>query len=149
MISTADGFAVGDIYDPVNPLPAIIRWNGSSWDNQTHPAVRGLYDISVFDSNNAWAVGADTNMDCTLLRWNGTNWTAYTCPIGVTGLSSISMVSANDAWAVGGDDIIHWDGSSWSREAVTVTDNLNDIDMLSATEGWAVGDHGTIMHFSP
>jgi photosystem II stability/assembly factor-like uncharacterized protein len=111
--------------------------------------VRGLYDISVFDSNNAWAVGTDTNMDCTLLRWDGTIWTSYTCPVGVSGLSSISMISANDVWAVGGDDIIHWDGSSWSREDVSVPDNLNDIDMLSATEGWTVGDHGTIMHFCP
>ena len=59
------------------------------------------------------------------------------------------MFRANDVWAVGGDDIIHWDGSSWSRLDVLVPANLYDIDMLSATEGWAVGANGTIMHFSP
>jgi len=149
MLSTTDGWAVGDIYDPSNPLPAIIRWDGVKWNNQTHPAVRGLYDISALDSNNAWAVGADTNYDCTLQRWDGISWTSYTCPAGVSFLSAVSMVSANDVWAVGGDDIIHWDGNNWTRLAYDPPYPLNDIDMISATEGWAVGDSGTILHYSP
>jgi hypothetical protein len=66
MLNTTDGWAVGDIFDPSNPLPAIIRWDGISWTNQVHPAVRGLYDISALDSNNAWAVGLDANKECTL-----------------------------------------------------------------------------------
>jgi hypothetical protein len=149
MLNTTDGWAVGDIYNPTNPLPAIIRWDGSNWNDQIHPTVRGLVDISALDSNNAWAVGGDTNYICTLQRWNGSSWTSYTCPDGVVGLSAISMVSANDVWAVGGYDIIHWDGSAWTQISYTPSYYLRDIDMISSTEGWAVGDNGIILHYSP
>lgn len=149
MLSDMDGFAVGDIIDPGNPLPAIIRWNGSTWENQTHPAVLSLSDISAFDSNHAWAVGRDTTFTCTLLNWNGSTWSAYSCPSGVDHLAAISMVAADDVWAVGGTNLVHWDGNSWTKADVIAPADLNDIEMRSAIEGWAVGDSGTILHFSP
>lgn len=149
MFNELDGFAVGDIFDPANPLPAIIRWNGTSWENQTHPPVQGLGDISILDSNNAWAVGLDANYTCTLLNWNGSAWSTYSCPSGVDYLSAISMVAENDVWAVGGPHFIHWDGISWTSVEVAVPADLNDIEMRSANEGWAVGAGGTIVHFAP
>ncbi len=149
MLNTSDGWAVGDIYDPTNPLPAIIRWDGSTWNDQIHPGVRGLVDISALDSNNAWAVGADPNYICTILRWNGSSWTSYNCPDGVNGLSAISMVSSNDVWAVGGNNIIHWDGSNWTRISYTPSYPLKDIDMISSSEGWAVGNNGIVLHYAP
>lgn len=149
MLNTTDGWAVGDIFDPSNPLPAILRWDGFNWNDQVHPPVRGLYDISALDSNSAWTVGSDANMECTLQMWNGSSWTSFSCPAGVSYLSAISMVSANDVWAVGGYDIIHWDGNNWTRFAYDPPYQLNDIDMISATEGWAAGNNGIVLHYSP
>ncbi|MGH2486074.1 MAG: hypothetical protein ACRDHE_08695, partial [Ktedonobacterales bacterium] len=73
-------------------------------------------------------------------------------------MNAVQMLSATDGWAVGTQNygnqdeypfygIMHYDGSSWSQQALPPIPNLTSaysvelysLDMLSATEGWAAG----------
>jgi hypothetical protein len=44
---------------------AIIRWDGNSWRNVTSPTSEWLNSVDIFDSSEAWIVGANG----TIYRW--------------------------------------------------------------------------------
>jgi hypothetical protein len=89
------------------------------------------------------------------------NPTSITSPV-TTNLNAVYILSnatppANpslndfDAWAVGdGGVILHWNGTQWTEQNSSTTDNLYGVIMTNATNGWAVGGSstkGTILHY--
>jgi len=84
-------------------------------------------------------------------------------------LRSVSSDSPTDAWAVGSVTpsrhersalILHWNGTTWSREDVSIPDStdsgLNSVSAVSPTDVWAVGyyrrmhqhRYGLILHWN-
>jgi hypothetical protein len=120
------------------------RWNGSTW-TQTPSANAGgpfppnccsYFDaVSASTASNAWAVGeyqyyqsGAARWKSLIERWNGSSWVQTASPNPGTSygtrLVGVSTVSATDTWAVGYYNtattykalILHWDGSSWTRQ---------------------------------
>jgi hypothetical protein len=60
-------------------------------------------------------------------------------------LNAVAAVSARDAWAVGATNslhplILHWNGTSWTRAALTsLSGQLFGVAAISARDAWAVG----------
>ncbi len=157
-------WAVGQ--DRFNTFMVIIRWNGTTWLNQSFNPPgnsRDLNDVFCASANDCWAVGDRDGNNFVFARWNGTAWSKYTVTDAANreNLFGVHCVAANDCWAVGaGDAFIRWDGvnwtvptptpalqrwntTAWSNAAAllpTGIDDLNAVSMLSYADGWAVGD---------
>lgn len=64
------------------------------------------------------------------------------------GVKSIWSVAQNDAWAVGDVGLVlHYDGSSWKKVSLGLTETLYGIWGTSATNLWIVGEKGKILHY--
>jgi hypothetical protein len=71
------------------------------------------------------------------MRWNGSAWATVTVPdIGT--LTSVAATGRSDVWAVSKFGIIHWDGTSWSKEPVL--DGAIRVAARTTDDAWAVGN---------
>lgn len=146
MLSSSDGWAVGNRRGCANPGLTILRYSGGAWACPAGLLVvdRNLNSVFMLDLDNdgdaddGWTVGNNG----TILRWNynctGTaqnnQWNNCT---GATNqrLNSVFCVNASDCWAVGnGGTIVHWDGSAWTthpQSGVVTGQNLNSVYVIS------------------
>ena len=110
----------------------LIPGGGSAW----WQALKGFSDSDV------WAAGLTG-----LSHFDGTRWSTLTpTDEPITGLSG---VASNDLWAVGwGGLILHWDGTTWTQVASTVTENLNAVFAASANDAWACGNAGKVIRWN-
>lgn len=121
----------------------IVRWNGSSWKQQSTPnpgsGLNSLLGVAATSSANAWAVGSydnglNTSAQTLIERWNGSSWKQVTSPSpGGSGsghasvLNGVTAISATNAWAVGyyvsttthriTTLIEHWNGTAWKQQS--------------------------------
>jgi len=64
-------------------------------------------------------------------------------------LTGVWGTSATDVWAVGKRGVIlHYNGTSWSRQQSPVTTDLLGIRGRSASDIYAVGAQGTYIHYN-
>lgn len=143
----------------------VLHWNGTSWSQAALPRLDGdLAAVTALSPKDAWAVGHyfGSKFDKSLvLHWNGTAWTRQSSPnpsragaASINTLNGVNAVSGTDAWAVGfygrvtgqgGVDktlILHWNGSTWVRQAspsVSTSSGLDSVAALSPTDAWATG----------
>jgi hypothetical protein len=138
MVSATDGWAVGN-------YGRILRWNGSSWQLVDSPTSLYIISVDMVSATDGWAVGG-LYPDGEIYRWNGTSWQTLSSPPS-NELEEVSMVSSTDGWAVSwyGDELLHWDGVSWTKSSSQI--KARAVDMLSSTDAWAVGVG--IMHYAP
>jgi hypothetical protein len=161
---TTDVMATGYFYDGQTRGYA-IRWNGSSWAQQSTPStpygeLRGLV---VLSATNAWAVGTryptNTPPDYKALieHWNGTSWSVVSAPAhrGDDTLLSIDANGRRDIVAVGYGQrasirtfALRYDGANWAIQS-TPDPSTTGIDELWGTSYvpgtntfWAVGEEG-------
>ncbi|MBL7057969.1 hypothetical protein ISS03_01410 [Patescibacteria group bacterium] len=102
-----------------------------------------LNDISVINSNDAWAVGNTGK----IAHRDGSGWSLFV-ELGGSNLNGIDMVDSNNGWAVGqGGELNYYDGVSWTLAQDTGGDIWNAVDMIDAGDGWVVGNSGKILHY--
>lgn len=111
-------------------------WNGSNWNNQPLPPVKGAFNL-VLDSNNNPHL-ADLSIDGLMyVWWTGSNWTIQTVTKeirGVTGFLALDS-TGNPAIAYRADFGLHnnpdgtvgtwqvlkyasWNGSNWDTQTI-------------------------------
>lgn len=139
-----------------NTTRMFYQWSGTTpWTAQN---VNGLFNASfpfngVFcsSSTDCWAVGANA----TFARWTG-SWAALATGLPAAKYNGVYCNNSSDCWAVGNinggrDLIVHYNGTSWSRDASnpTPTVNLNHVSCKNANDCWAVGStsSGGIVHY--
>lgn len=115
-----------------------------------------LWNLSVVNAKDAWAVGDQTVKQHTysLVRhWNGKTWTKVALPSVGGGnyvyLASVSASSASNVWISGQDNngaghtyLFHWNGRGWSTSVGNIPKNTEVFFMphvlaLSATDVWS------------
>jgi hypothetical protein len=111
-----------------------------------------LEAVSAVSATDAWAVGyyAPGSITKPLIQhWDGNSFTVVT-GAAITGrsmLQDVAAVSSDDAWAVGfvASSVLieHWDGTAWTRTAVSTRGDLFAVGAISSTDVWAVGSNGT------
>ena len=89
---------------------AILHFDGSAWSEvRSGVSIPNLGAVWANGSSDAWAVGQG------IVHWNGSAWSVSVS--GGSWLSGIWSSALNDAWAIGAEDVLHWDGISWSPMA--------------------------------
>ncbi|MEM7032264.1 MAG: hypothetical protein AAF629_22125 [Chloroflexota bacterium] len=114
----------------------ILHYDGVSWQTVPSSWDHHLNAIAMIDENTGWAVG-DGGL---VLQYQNGIWQEQVVPAhSHINLRDISIVTSSDIWVVG-DWIMHYDGSTWSVNAVDTEDyNINAIDMISTEKGWTAG----------
>jgi len=126
----------------------IVRWDGAAWATE---AIGGAAFTAILNSvwctsgSDCWAVGntptAGAAGEVIVRRQAGAapNWTRVAPSAGIpdVNLTKVACASGNDCWAVGvnsgGELILRWDGSSWTRRAVSAllaNRNLNALAVI-------------------
>ena len=161
--SPTNAWAVGNTKVGAVTRTLIERWNGTSWQIQQSPNVRGGYNVLTgvvaISPTDAWAIGTSRvsgNAEGLIEHWDGSTW-AIQPSAQVAGaqlnLSGVSATSATDVWAVGyftppGSTveqtfIEHWDGTSWTQlsspNATANTNFLSGVAAVSPSIALAVG----------
>lgn len=88
--------------------PLILRWNGTTWAQQTSLALTSggtLAAVTAISATDAWAArfGGPRDDLIVIEHWNGTAWTLVPSPVHVGELVGLAASSASDVWAVGQD----------------------------------------------
>ena len=147
-LATDGGYAVGG-------NQTLLHFENNTWTKQTGPSgnfTYALYDISLVDARNGWAVGGwSTSAGGTTYYYgmalklvNGA-WTLSMNSLGWE-LRAIDLVDANNGWAVGrSGQLTRISSGSYSPQIGGVTTGqLNGVDVIDMNTGWAVGVSGLI-----
>jgi hypothetical protein len=135
----------------------VERYDGSRWVAMTAPAGVALRGLDVVSSTEVWVAGYSGSA-ATVAQWkNGTWTTRYTqASTGrhLTVFEAIAVDPSGEVWAVGWDRdynapgrpvsslVVHFNGTSWSREDTPNPANRNtlmDVVALANGEVFAVG----------
>ena len=128
-----DVWAVGD-------ASRILHWNGLAWSTVSIAGSKNLKAVWGTDLTHVWIAGTGN----TLLRWDGTTWRAAGA---VTGdFNALWGTSDTDVWALGNGVVVHWDGTSWTNEALPPgAQPIKGAWGTAADNILAVGDNGMIL----
>lgn len=150
-LSRDDVWAVGN--------ETVWRATGGRWRAVAPPHLNGvgsyqLLGVDAASSSDVWIVGYTkaTSDDRALTplawHWTGSAWSDTKLPqldpSPDIDLAAVASSSASDVWAVGAAGLIlHWDGSSWTRQPLNISDekyiNLQSVVAISQKDAWAVG----------
>lgn len=130
MISPTDGWIVAS-------HGVTYHWNGTYWHRLPPiPGVTDLNSVSVVHANDVWAVGSGLQRPV-IVRWNGSSWQHMPTPQPSSwSYQTISMLSATDGWIGGVSEVLHWNGTSWIKEAETRIPSGYVSTALSPTNVW-------------
>jgi hypothetical protein len=151
---TAFGVSGSDLWlsAAVGPLgsvrqPVMYQWKAGTWSTVPSPldAAPGARIAAIWSTSptDVWAGGQRTTATDAgaattttfLMRWDGSTWSLVTPPVlGRDGQSILSIWgTANDVWFGGTDaglnpvgNIWHFDGTTWSDEALPTSQKLNN-----------------------
>jgi hypothetical protein len=126
----------------------LFEWGGTSWATITTP-ISGTFaaltnSVFAISANDVWAVGSAG----TIFHWDGST-VSYSPNVTSRVLTNIAGAWANsstDVWAVAGNQVLHFDGTSWSVQTTLGANTLNAI-WGTGGELWAVGAGGLSYHY--
>jgi hypothetical protein len=145
--STTNVWAIGSLVE---------RYNGTNWVAMSSPAGVALRGLDVVSPSEVWVAGYSGSA-ATVAQWkNGTWTTRYTqASTGrhLTVFEAIAVDGSGQVWAVGWDRdydapgrpvsslIVHFNGTSWSREITPNPANRNTLMDVALANGevFAVG----------
>ncbi|GAA3830207.1 hypothetical protein GCM10022226_58810 [Sphaerisporangium flaviroseum] len=123
--------------DPDGAPSDVLRWSGSAWREQQHPARFDLTAVAAAGPDDVWILGRGPGSP--MQHWNGASWqdVAYPCAVtsprppcrGRSYLDHLSLAVRADghAWAVGppwadggSPVVLHWDRSRWQQVSLNV-----------------------------
>jgi hypothetical protein len=178
--SPTDAWAVGSYAVPRAHVvqTVVLHWNGSAWSAVQGPNpgsfLNELDSVRAISSTDVWALGyfiASPGGPHKLLvaHWNGTTWSQFGVPAAVaknllvTRFQTFDPVSATSVYAIQphvvrlphgvikSDEILHWNGSSWSKTGCRDLRRRQDCDpsffgaelsgvsAVSNSDVWAAG----------
>jgi hypothetical protein len=136
-----------------------------TWETYTFGGVNGssyLKDVAIINENNIWAVGeihtAETDQfdsngvwvkPYNAVHWDGNNWELKRILYNNNfwAINTILAFSDNDIWF---DVFVHWNGSSFSNDAipnVLMGWRSNSLWGTSSKDFYVVGNGGNIAHY--
>lgn len=116
--------------------------------NNTGLTGYNLHEVFSFAANDVWVT---TNGINGAAHWNGTTWALHQLPSTGTYADCAGLWGAapNDLWAAcTKGDLLHWDGTMWTKATSPTTADLQDIYGFAANDIWAVGNNNTLLHYN-
>jgi hypothetical protein len=153
----ADAWAVGWSTRDITSAPSVplaLRWNGTRWQSVPLPSTpnTALYAVEALTPTNVWAAGStytsESGEQPYVARFNGTSWRRVATPTIFNGgrLTDIVALSPSNIVAVGivGNGgrslVLHWNGSSWTRESAPDANQIAGAAAVGPNTFWAVGN---------
>ena len=102
--------------------------------------------VWAFSATDVWFLDGGP----TVHRFDGSTWSTLATP-STGGLACIYALSASDVWLCAGDEVLHYDGSTFTASDVTATTGLDSLSAIWATgtnDVWAVGDDAIVAHYN-
>ena len=141
-VGKSDAYAVGSRQKGPGNSGAVLRWNGSKWNEVTIPGSAGSFQaVGGSSSSDVWVMGIAAHGVSAAWHWNGKAWTSVTTNFRAGG---VAVLNASDAWAVGGDESgkgesLHWNGKTWRMVPMPFT--AFRVSAVSKNNVWAVGEN--------
>lgn len=137
-------------------VPAIARWDGSTWAISSTPAVTEettFEAISATGPNDMWVVGSRGvgTFSVVILRYTGSDWTSVPASVTQGELFDVASGSDGAVWAVGarfGAPLtLRWDGTQFQQEPTpdilrNDATRLKAVAVSSGGDVWAAGGGG-------
>lgn len=143
----------GDETWAVGRAGTILHSSGLSFSLQRSGTEEDLHAIWGSGLEDIWAVGTN----CTILHNTGSGWSRVPSNVEREGRPCLSTFGAiwgsgpDDVWVVAteGSEVIHWNGSSWSRrmEGLQRFGGFSAIWGQTASDVWIVGTYGGTAHW--
>ncbi len=103
-------------------------------------------EVWSFSPTDVWILDGSSFVH----RFDGSEWSMLgTNTSG--GLTCIYAVSANDVWLCAGDEVLHYDGATFTASDVTTPTGLDGLTAIWATgpnDVWVVGDDAIVAHYN-
>jgi hypothetical protein len=155
VVSQTDVWAFGS----TGAGPAIGTWHldGRTWTHMTSSPASYLGKASVVSRNNIWATGWN-GLEGVLAHWNGSAWKADPSVLRAlpkpsakveVAIDSVKALSSSSLWVVArvgrsnskgqwhfGPEVVHWNGSSWSRVAASAYGYYLPVAVPDGHGGW-------------
>ncbi len=135
--SASDAWAVGGTPgDAKAPNDVVLHFDGTAWNPEVLPDAplgRSLFKVWGTSSNDLYVVGEAG----TLWHRKGAAWKLESkdAPLASGTLFTVNGCNGGDVYAVGGGDVLHSDGTKWSKIDVTLSSQLNGVAcMFSETD---------------
>ena len=139
-----DVWVVGGTPDggTTQPNDVLLHFDGSLFTPSPLPQTLGRSFFKVWGtgSDNLYIVGEYG----TIWHRTGTTWAleANSPPLATGNLTTVHGCSASEVYAVGGQDVLAWDGTSWTRANVTLENGVNGVSCASPGNVVIVGFGG-------
>lgn len=122
-----DVWAVGGMVGgpATSPDDVVLHYDGSTWTQiplPGEPKQRALFKVWGTSSDNLVVVGEAG----VIWHKNGDEWIAPP-PIANGILTTVHGCSENDVYAVGGRDVLHFDGTTWTRLDLVLSNDVNGV----------------------
>jgi hypothetical protein len=155
--TSTDAWAVGYYPGPNSMLAgSIAHWDGTAWKDVTNaPPTNQLFRVWGSSPSDVWVVGDEVvggGLVAIVLHFNGSTWSiAYTDPI--QDFASVWGSGPNDVWVSGLGDMVHFDGTAWSKAGPTsATVHTFGVWGTGPSDVWAWGtedggSNGMLFHY--
>jgi hypothetical protein len=159
-VVSAWGTGPDDVYVVGGPLgntgfeAVAVHFDGSAWARLSPGGADGFWWVSGSGAKDVWMVGEHGR----IAHWDGAAFHDFT-PLTTATLWGVWAASPTDAWAVGGtpeggtaapnDIVLHWDGTTWTQEALPGTPlgrTLYKVWGTASDDLYAIGESGTVWH---
>jgi hypothetical protein len=113
--SQTNVWAVGYYADKSRNGNVVLHYDGAAWEEVFAPGEnKYVYDVSMYNNNNGWAVGGEKVGSQTYGRtWQCVNgvWLERVCPVEKS-VYEVEVVSKTEAWALSSGKILHYQTES-------------------------------------
>jgi hypothetical protein len=163
--SATDAWAVGTMSPRRSHMfqSLVLRWDGSRWSRvaspNPSPVSNYLQAVKANTPEDVWAEGQYLDLRnhqhrLFVIHWDGSRWSTVQLPAYVArqvqlfGFRSFDPVGARSAFALAlhvapngirSDQVLHWNGRSWSKTLPFYGAGFSGIGASSAGDVWAVG----------
>ncbi len=126
-----------------NNTAVMLHYDGTSWKKSTLPTLltmieRSMNVVWASSPSNAWAWGGSVT---TGIKWDGNSWQLDATATTNQLVDTLWGSGPNDVFVAGGGDMLHYNGSAWSRTGM-LTAVISALGGSSPTDVWAGGALG-------
>lgn len=121
----------------------VVHYDGTRWTAGMVPSGTALSAVWASGPSDVWAVG---NFGV-ISHYDGASWSSSEPAGSGSGFTSVFGTGSRDVWAVGGNDVLHYDGTRWTKINIGTT-KLIDAGWSAAPNDVFLVGQGTVLRGS-